>query len=90
MSSILEMDEAPVGTIVRFSKFNNKRGPVWGIAVSHRGDYTRYTLFAGKHEDGRKFEEWPVCESDDEGEIVPEDEVPDEIWAKLAAWRLVQ
>lgn len=95
------MSKIPVGTIVRVLSVNRNVGlfgrDAWGVVVTdpgmrHSGHVICVRLVRWQNKN------YPPTNGSDYGwylhrgefEVVPDDEVPDKIWAELAAARLTQ
>ena len=88
-----------IGTILRYTKFNDTvlDEPAWAVAEYREGDEgaeVGVCLFGNdqiEHEWGFVKDDYVAAylnDQCDEFEIVPDDQVPDEVWTKLALLRL--
>lgn len=78
---------APIGSMIHFSSFyddsvDETREDVWGVMLDRSGWWRSVDIFTGPAR-GR-FD----TDTTDHGVVVPEKDVPDEIWVALATWRL--
>jgi hypothetical protein len=91
---VKDFSRAKVGQIICYDRFFDQRstegfvdGPVWAVALQPAPQWQhiqRVEVFIGAtpgiHD----------TDNSDHGVVVPDEEVPDEVWVALAKWRLMQ
>lgn len=93
MSLEKDMRRAKIGDFFFFTLFDcyeENAKDVWGVVTLMNAPNDPYVVLlpTPAPDDPEPYIEWCIAEHD-RGRLVPEDEVPDHIWAELAKWRLL-
>lgn len=84
---MFNLDRCEVGDVAHLTRFNQNECDIWALCTRRIDDRPHFVLLDAQaygYAEGEDSENWTMNAAMDTGRVVPEDEVPDHVWAAIA------